>query len=87
MSSSICLRHSGVLLSFFTGIAGHKLHSSGHYFPVNPGMLNSRKGQQIVAKLPPNGVLTKTDGPFIKIGNRSCRPEDVAYIEEQLGTI
>lgn len=50
-------------------------------------MLNSRKGQQIVAKLPPNGVLTKTDGPFIKIGNRSCRPEDVAYIEEQLGTI
>lgn len=60
---------------------------NGHYFSVNMAMLNSQKGQRIIAKLPPERVLTETDGPFIKAGNRPLYPQDVATVEEGLAAL
>ena len=39
----------------------------GQFFSVNPAMLGSQKGRQLIARLPPEKVLTETDGPFVKV--------------------
>jgi TatD DNase family protein len=58
--------------------------TKGHYFSINPAMFNSPKGRRIIELLPPDRVLTETDGPFVKVGNRFAYPSDVAIVEEQL---
>lgn len=50
-------------------------------------MVNSKKGQKIISIIPPNRVLTETDGPFVKVGKRPALPSDVAIVEDQLATI
>jgi TatD DNase family protein len=60
---------------------------NGHYFSVNAAMFKSQKGQQILARLPSDRVLTETDGPFIKVGNRPAYPQDVGVLEENLADI
>jgi len=59
----------------------------GHYFSVNIAMLNSQKGQRIIAKLPSDRVLTETDGPFIKAGSRPLYPQDIAAVQERLAAL
>lgn len=38
----------------------------GYYFSINEAMCKSKKGQNIVTKLPRNRVLVETDAPFIE---------------------
>ena len=38
----------------------------GYYFSINESMCKSKKGQNIISKLPRNKVLIETDAPFIK---------------------
>lgn len=49
----------------------------GCWFSVNPSMTRSQKGKSIISKLPKDRVLTETDGPYVKIGNRLAEPADV----------
>lgn len=60
---------------------------AGHYFSINPAMTLSPNGQKIITALPPERVLTETDGPFVKIGNRVAVPSDVCVVEEHLATV
>ena len=60
---------------------------AGHYFSINTAMTQSPNGQKIIAALPPDRVLTETDGPFIKVGTRSVVPSDVALVEDDLSTL
>lgn len=53
----------------------------GHYFSINPAMLQSENGRRIISRIPINRVLTETDGPFVKIGGRSVIPQDVYEVE------
>jgi TatD DNase family protein len=57
---------------------------SGHYFSVNPAMVRSPKGKTIVARIPRDRILTETDGPFVKNGNRAVVPADVSIVESEL---
>ncbi len=57
---------------------------AGHFFSVNPAMFTSKKGFSIVGRMPPDRVLTETDGPFVTIGSRIAAPTDVAVIEKKL---
>ncbi|HEX3530199.1 MAG TPA: Qat anti-phage system TatD family nuclease QatD [Thermoanaerobaculia bacterium] len=59
----------------------------GHFFSVNPAMLDSPNGQKIVAGLPPERVLTESDGPFVQVGGRVAIPSDVALVEEHLAVL
>jgi len=61
--------------------------NQGHYFSVNPAMIVSPNGQKIIANLPPERVLTETDGPFVKINGRAAIPSDVSLVEEYLSTL
>ncbi len=61
--------------------------SDGHYFSINPAMIRSRNGLQITASLPPDRVLTETDGPFVRVGSRVAEPTDVRLVEEGLARV
>lgn len=53
---------------------------AGHYLSVNPAMTRSAKGQVLIGKVPMNRVLSETDGPYVKCGNRSAVPSDVDVV-------
>ncbi len=59
----------------------------GHYFSVNPAMIRSRNGQQIIDRIPPNQLLTETDGPYVKIGKTPVRPSGVALVQQYLANV
>jgi TatD DNase family protein len=59
----------------------------GHFFSVNPAMFDSPNGRKIVASLPPERVLTESDGPFVKVRGRAAVPADVAFAEEGLASL
>lgn len=42
----------------------------GFFFSVNSAMARSKKGRDIVARIPIERLLTETDAPFIQLGNR-----------------
>lgn len=59
----------------------------GHYFSVNPAMLRSDKGKNVIVRIPRERILTESDGPFVNMGNRKIEPSDVRAVEEALGAI
>jgi TatD DNase family protein len=52
----------------------------GHYFSVNPAMVLSAKGRELIAALPHERILTETDGPFVRVGRRPATPNDVVQV-------
>lgn len=56
----------------------------GHFFSINPAMVNNPKGKRIIEALSPDRVLTESDGPFVKINGREVVPSDVAIVEDYL---
>ena len=59
----------------------------GHFFSVNPAMIKSQKGKKLIEAIPPDRILTESDGPFVKVGNRCVLPSDVKLVEEFLATV
>lgn len=62
----------------------HTIVDAGYYFSVNPAMLRSEKGRQIIAAIPKNRLLTETDGPFVQIGNTLAEPVHVGLVINHL---
>src|SRR6185437_16578129 len=60
---------------------------NGHFFSINPAMLRSAKGRNLIARIPQGRTLTESDGPFVEMGNRKIEPGDIRVVEEALGTI
>jgi TatD DNase family protein len=59
----------------------------GHFFSVNPSMLRGMKGRKLIARIPPERILTESDGPFISVGRRKVIPADVQLVERGLAEI
>lgn len=59
----------------------------GHYFSVNPAMTQSSTGQKIINRIPPERLLTETDGPFVKLRGRIIEPPDVRDVEKYLSNL
>lgn len=60
---------------------------AGFYFSVNPAMIRSAKGQKALSTMPKERILTETDGPSVKIGNRPAIPTDVSIVERYLSDL
>jgi TatD DNase family protein len=62
---------------------------AGMRFSINPAMVRSSAGRRLIGALPPERVLTETDGPYTSIGERPSEPADVrvvlAAVAEQWG--
>jgi TatD DNase family protein len=61
--------------------------ASGCWFSVGPAMLRSAKGKSLVELMPPDRVLTETDGPFAQMDGRALKPADVQLAVEQLAEL
>ena len=66
-------------MHWFTGTAAdaRKAVELGCYFSINAQMLMSQRAVRVVGTLPPDRLLTETDGPFVNFGHRPSRPRDV----------
>jgi TatD DNase family protein len=74
------------VLHWFTGTArqADAAIELGCWFSVGAPMLTTAKGRGLVATLPPNRILTETDGPFATRNDRPCVPRDVSDAIELL---
>lgn len=60
---------------------------SGHYFSINPAMIRSKNGRNIIDRIPLNRILTESDGPHIQLRNQPVRPSNIKIILEALRDI
>ena len=51
----------------------------GCYFSVNAEMARTERGRAIVAAMPADRILTETDGPFTRVGDRPTAPADAIH--------
>jgi len=58
--------------------------AAGLFFSINPAMLRTEKGRQTIGALPPDRVLTESDGPFAKAQGRDAGPHDMPSIVSHL---
>lgn len=54
------------------------------YFSVNSAMLSSQKGQSLIAEMPPDRILTESDGPFVSIAKTPASPLHINKVLENL---
>jgi TatD DNase family protein len=57
------------------------------WFSVGPAMLQSAKGRRLVEAMPPNRILTESDGPFARNDTGPLMPWDVGRAEFCLATV
>jgi TatD DNase family protein len=55
---------------------------AGFLFSINPAMVKSKIGQEVIKNVPLTHILTESDGPFIQYQNRSIKPSDLAHVED-----
>lgn len=79
---------SPVVFHWYTGPLNvlERAVRDGHFFSINPAMINSPSGKKIIGRIPPAQALTETDGPFVKIDSRAAEPHDVDRVERYLST-
>lgn len=58
----------------------------GCWFSVGPAMVRGRKGAQLLAAMPPDRVLTETDGPFAAGASGPLVPGEVVEAVAACGT-
>lgn len=64
-----------------------KIINEGYYFSINYEMLKSKKGLSIIKRIPLDRILVESDGPFTKVGNKVCEPQNLHLIYEKLNEI
>ncbi|KQW75633.1 hypothetical protein ASC89_22105 [Devosia sp. Root413D1] len=80
------------ILHWFSGSKGELIAgiATGCMFSINPGMVRSKSGRELVGAIPIDRLLTETDSPFGIWEDRPARAEDVmglvAAIAEIRGT-
>jgi TatD DNase family protein len=85
-----CLPEPGrVVLHWFTGTVfeAKRAMDLGCFFSVNPRMLATQSGRNLVETIDPSKILTESDGPFIQIGTRPILPSDARTSVDLLSLI
>ena len=59
----------------------------GCFFSINAAMLDNERHAPMVGVIPLHRLLTETDGPFTKTGERPSKPADVSLVVEGLGRL
>jgi TatD DNase family protein len=78
-----------VVLHWFSGSLGDAKRAAalGCYFSVNHVMLGKPTTANLIRAIPSERLLTETDGPFTKIGERPSTPADVKETVTKLGAL
>lgn len=82
-------KNNGIILHWFTGTATQMLQAVelGCYFSVNPQMVKSQSGINLISQIPPDRILTETDGPFIRHGREPAQPWHVVDVVTRLAML
>jgi TatD DNase family protein len=64
-----------------------RLLKLGHACSVNVAMLRTERGKAILNRLPPERVLTETDGPFVRLSGEPIAPGQVDKVLEFLTSL
>lgn len=77
------------ILHWFSGSAAQAARAIawGCYFSINNAMLESERGRASVKRLPPERLLTETDSPFTRTGQRPSAPWDVMVTANRLAAL
>jgi len=77
------------VLHWFTGTKSEATRAIelGCYFSINAEMIQEKKMHPLLRWLPPDRLLTETDGPFVKFGYRPIRPSDIPATVELLARL
>ncbi len=65
----------------------NEIANAGYYFSVNTAMISSKSGQEIIRRIPINNLLTESDGPFIKVGNRTVKSSNISLVIRYLANL
>lgn len=78
-----------IVLHWFTGTKNEAKRALelGCYFSLNAGMLSNAKHIPMVLSIPLERILTETDGPFTRTGDRPSQPTDVANVVVELARL
>lgn len=82
---------SKIILHWYSGSLEEleKAIDYGFYFSINIPMTTSKKGKNIISRIPKNRILTESDGPFTSYDNKKCSPlmmfETVKFISAIIG--
>ena len=78
-----------IVLHWFTGTKSEAKRALelGCYFSINAAMLDSERHVSMVQAISLDRMLTETDGPFTRTGDRPSQPVDVARVVETLGRL
>lgn len=78
-----------IVLHWFTGTKSEAKRALGLgcYFSINAAMLNNERHTSMVQEIPLDRLLTETDGPFTRVGERRSNPSDVSLVVEALGRL
>lgn len=78
-----------VVMHWFTGskAEARRAIDFGCYFSINAAMLDNDRHSSLIASLPLDRLLTETDGPFTKTGERASKPSDVVFVIDALGKV
>jgi TatD DNase family protein len=73
---------ASAILHWFSGSASvvDAALAGGLYFSFNAPMTRSTSGHRLLAAVPPERVVTETDGPYARSGRRPSEPADVAGV-------
>lgn len=87
---ALLIKHR-IMLAIFHWYSGPlnlipEIVNAGYYFSINPAMLKSNSGQQIIAKIPLTNMLTESDGPFIEVNGIPAKPKDVLLVHKYLAS-
>lgn len=58
--------------------------NSGYYFSINTSMIKSKKGNDIISRIPLNRILIESDGPYIDYNGKPIYPYDLIDVYNYL---
>lgn len=82
-------RHKGFGVAILHWFSGSKKELTravemGCWFSIGCAMVNGAKGRELVSIMPPERILTETDGPFVKIRGRVLAPAQCDQVIQHL---
>ena len=80
---------TGVVFHWYTGGVGtlDRVLRDGHFLSINPAMVRSPRGREIVKRIPPDRLLTETDGPYCRIDDSPAYPWHVELVENYVARL
>ena len=86
------LKENNIDLAIFHWYCGpvslvKEIQDAGYYFSINPSMINTKSGQEIIKKISREKLLTESDGPFIEFKGKTVKPSDITHIHSHLATL